>query len=244
MVARRLTQLVSTAGVGARIPSERDLAAEWGVARMTLRNAIEILVRSGQLERRRGAGTYVVEPPYAKTLGLSSFTADMRSRGRVPSTTVLDFSEQPAGAEIALRLGVDEDEPMFRVTRLRLADGQPIATETNWIPVALVPGLDVEAVTGSLFGVLGERYGITPGEATSMIDAVNPDRATAAALGISSRVPCLRIRMEYVDQRLRPLMASTGIHVGSRYQLQITLNAGAFSPTPTDAAAEVAGVPA
>jgi GntR family transcriptional regulator len=244
LVARRLTQLVSTAGVGARIPSERDLAADWGVARMTVRNAIEILVRAGQLERRPGAGTYVVEPPYAKTLGLSSFTADMRNRGRVPSTIVLDFAEQPAGAEIALRLGVDEDEPMLRITRLRLADGQPIAVETNWIPIHLVPGLDAEAVTGSLFGVLGERYGITPGEATSMIDAVNPDRASAAALGISARAPCLRIRMEYVDQRLRPLMASTGLHVGSRYQLQITLNAGAFSPAATESATEAVGVPA
>ncbi len=69
---------------GDRIPSERDLAARWGVARMTARKAIETVTAEGWLERRRGSGTYVAQMPYAKTLGLSSFTADMRRRGLVP----------------------------------------------------------------------------------------------------------------------------------------------------------------
>jgi DNA-binding GntR family transcriptional regulator len=231
MVVGLLRQLVAAAGAGARIPSERDLARDWGVARMTVRNAIEILINAGQLERRPGAGTFVVEPPYAKTLGLSSFTDDMRSRGRQPSNRLLEFSVQRAGADTSVRLGVDEDEPVYRFTRLRLADGQPIAVETNWIPVESVPDLDEAALEGSLFALLNERYGITPGEATSTIDAVLPDAATAAALGIGEHAPCLRIRMEYLDQRRRPLMAATDYYAGSRYQLHVTLSANAFAPS-------------
>ena len=82
-----------------------------------------------------------------------------------------------------------------------------------------------------MFALLNERYGITPGEATSTIDAVLPDAATAAALGIGEHAPCLRIRMEYLDQRRRPLMAATDYYAGSRYQLHVTLSANAFAPS-------------
>jgi GntR family transcriptional regulator len=229
MVVRLLRQLVATAGVGARIPGERDLARDWGVARMTVRNAIDILVRAGQLERRPGAGTFVVEPPYAKTLGLSSFTDDMRRRGRVPSSVVLSFTVRPAGSDTSVRLGIDEDEPVYEFTRLRLADGQPIAVETNWIPVERAPALGEGELEGSLFELLNDRYGIVPGEATSTIDAVLPDAGAASALAIGVHAPCLRIRMDYLDQRRRPLMAATDLYAGTRYQLQITLSASAFS---------------
>ena len=231
MVVRLLGELVATTQVGTRIPSERDLARDWGVARMTVRNAIGSLIKAGQLERRPGAGTFVVEAPYAKTLGLSSFTEDMRSRGHDPSNQLLEFAVQRYGADPIVRLGVDDDEPVYRFTRLRLADGQPIAVETNWIPVDVVPDLDETALDGSLFALLNDRYGIIPGEATSTIDAVLPDIAVASALGIGEHSPCLRIRMHYRDQRGRPLMAAVDYYAGSRYQLQITLSANAFAPS-------------
>jgi GntR family transcriptional regulator len=230
IIVRRLRQLIATMGPDTRIPSERDLARQWGVARMTVRNGIDVVIKAGQLERRPGAGTFVVEAPYAKTLGLSSFTDDMRSRGREPSNRVLEFTLEAAGPEISHRLGVADDEPVHRFTRLRLADGQPIAVETNWIPVAVAPSLDEAAVEGSLYAVLTERYGIAPGEATSTVDAALPEAATAAALEIGEHAPCLRIRMDYVDQRGRPLMASDGLYAASRYQLQITLSPNAFAP--------------
>ncbi len=189
MVVRLLGELVATTQVGTRIPSERDLARDWGVARMTVRNAIGSLIKAGQLERRPGAGTFVVEAPYAKTLGLSSFTEDMRSRGHDPSNQLLEFAVQRYGADPIVRLGVDDDEPVYRFTRLRLADGQPIAVETNWIPVDVVPDLDETALDGSLFALLNDRYGIIPGEATSTIDAVLPDIAVASALGIGEHSP-------------------------------------------------------
>ena len=136
---------------------------------------------------------------------------------------------QRAGPETSARLGIDDAEHVYRFTRLRLADGQAIAVETNWIPVDLLSDLDEAALGGSLFVLLSERYGIRPGEATSTVDAVLPDAATAAALGIDKRSPCLRVRMDYVDQLRWPLMAATDYYAGSRYQLQVTLSANAFA---------------
>ena len=149
----------------------------------------------------------------------------------MPSNRLLEFTLTSGGSRHSVRLAVDDDEQIYRFTRLRLADGQPIAVETTWIPAELVPGLDEAALEGSLFALLAERYGITPGEATSTIDAVLPDRQTAAALRIGRHAPCLRIRMDYLDQRHHPLMAATDYYAGSRYQLQVTLSGNAFTPS-------------
>jgi GntR family transcriptional regulator len=214
---------------GDRIPSERELAERWGVARMTARKAIETAAAEGWLERRRGSGTYVAQMPYAKTLGLSSFSADMRRRGLSPTTQVLDFCVGPAGPESEERLGMAPGEEEVRFTRLRLGDDEPIAVEITWMPAGMVPGITPGDLTGSLFETLADKFGIGLGETASTIGAAKPDRATATALGIDPDVPCLRIEMDYLDNRRRPIMAATCFYRGDLYQLHVVLTPNAFT---------------
>jgi GntR family transcriptional regulator len=226
---RQLRHLVGTLEAGSRIPSERDLAVHWGVARMTARKAIETLTAEGWLDRRHGSGTYVAQMPYAKTLGLSSFTADMERRGLAPSSRVIDFDRIPADSAIAARLDLDEGEEVVRFTRLRLADDEPIAVETTWIPAHLVPGLDEDDLSGSLFETLGRKFGITLGQASSTIDPALADETTATELGIDGDEPCLRIQMAYTDHRRRAVMAATCLYRGDRYQIHVVLTPAAFN---------------
>ena len=229
----RLRNLVGSLDIGARIPSERDLAVEWGIARMTARKAIESLIVEGRLDRRRGSGTFVAQSPYAKTLGLSSFSVDMQRRGLTPSSRLLAFGRGPADASLAGRLQVDNGDAVVTFTRLRLADGEPIAVETTWIPVALVPGLIEQDLQGSLFEALVARFGIVLGQASSTIDPVVVDQATAAILEIEPCQPCLRVQMDYLDHRRRSIMAATCLYRGDRYQLQVVLSPAAFTAEPT-----------
>jgi len=226
---RQLRHLVGALEPGARIPSERDLAAQWGVARMTARKAIETLTVEGWLDRRHGSGTFVAQMPYAKTLGLSSFTADMERRGLTPSSRVLDFDLISADSATAARLDIDEGDEVFRFTRLRLADGEPIAMEITWIPADLVPGLSEDDLTVSLFETLRQKFGITLGQASSTIDPALADEATAAELAIEGQEPCLRIQMEYTDHRRRTVMAATCLYRGDRYQIHVVLTPAAFN---------------
>jgi GntR family transcriptional regulator len=228
-VISRLRHLVGGLDPGSRIPSERSLAAEWGVARMTARKAIETLTGEGLLERRQGSGTYVAQMPYAKTLGLSSFTVDMQRRGLTPGSRVLDFAQIPADAATAVRLDIDEGDEVVRFTRLRLADGEPIAVETTWMPAHVVPGLTEEDLSGSLFETLAGRFGITLGQASSTIDPALADDSTANELGIDPTHPCLRIQMDYLDHRRRSIMAATCLYRGDRYQLYVVLTPAAFT---------------
>ena len=136
----RLRELVAAARVGDRLPSERDLSALWGVARMTIRAATDALVAEGLVERRHGSGTYVVPRPFARVLGLTSFTQDMAARGIVAASRVLEFELVPADAAVASRLRIAIGDATVRFTRLRFGDGDAMAVETTWMPASLVPG--------------------------------------------------------------------------------------------------------
>ena len=85
----RVLDLIEQLGVGDSIPSERQLSADLGVSRLTVRAALDELVREGYLVRRRGAGTFVTEPKIAQELTMTSFTDDMRRRGMSPASRTL-----------------------------------------------------------------------------------------------------------------------------------------------------------
>ena len=122
--------LIEQLEVGEAIPSERQLSAELGVSRLTLRAALEDLAREGYVVRRRGAGTFVGEPKITQELTMTSFTDDMRRRGLRPGSRTLELRVSPAGARLGRLLHVSPSEPVFIARRLRLADGESMAIET------------------------------------------------------------------------------------------------------------------
>src|SRR5581483_11186818 len=123
----RVLELVDALGVGDAIPSERQLGLDFGVSRLTVRAALDELVREGYLVRRRGAGTFVAEPKVAKGIDITSFSDDMRARGLTPASRTLELRTIPAGARLGRILHVSPSEPVVAVKRLRLADGDPVA---------------------------------------------------------------------------------------------------------------------
>src|SRR5690606_3088473 len=108
---------------GQIIPSERVLSEQYGISRMTVRQAIQNLVRDGYLYREKGKGTFVAANKIEQPLqGLTSFTEDMRSRGLKPGTRLLDFSVVAAEGELVRKLRVAEGESVIVIKRVRLAD--------------------------------------------------------------------------------------------------------------------------
>ena len=229
----RLRDLVAASRVGDRLPSERQLSARWGAARMTIRRATDALIEEGLVERRHGSGTYVAPQPFARLLGLTSFSQDMRERGLTPGSRLIDFDVVPADADMALRLRVAPGARILRFTRLRLANGDPMALETVWIPGGLVPSLRPDDLDGSLYELLADRYGLAPGSATVTIEPVIPDERTRWLLGVAADQACLRIEMLDRDARGRAIMAADCVYRGDRYTLTAELSGAAFSATRT-----------
>ncbi|MCC7128321.1 MAG: GntR family transcriptional regulator [Microbacteriaceae bacterium] len=233
----QLRELIAASNVGDRLPGERELSQRWGVARMTLRRAVDSLVAEGLVERRHGAGTFVTPQPFARLLGLTSFSQDMRDRGLVPSSRLLAYRVAPAEAALAAQLRVPVGDPVICFTRLRLASGDPMAVETVWIPRVLVPGLDQKSLGGSLYELLADRYRIITGAASVAIEPVLPDARIQKLLAIEREQACLHLKMVDSDTRGRVIMIADCYYRGDRYQLSADISGAAFS----DAQARRAG---
>jgi GntR family transcriptional regulator, N-acetylglucosamine utilization regulator len=151
------------------LPAERQIAADLSVSRITVRKAIDGLVGEGLLVRRQGSGNFVaarIEKNFAK---LTSFSEDMRSRGRTPKSVWLKRSEGQVTPEEALTLRLSPGAPVYRFHRLRYADDAPMCLEFATIAGACLPSLD--AVGVSLYEAL-ERAGNRPVRALQRLRAL------------------------------------------------------------------------
>jgi GntR family transcriptional regulator len=151
------------------LPPERDLAIDFNVSRITVRKAIDGLVSDGLLLRRQGSGTFVrarVEKNFSK---LTSFSEDMRARGRSPRSVWLRKSSGTVTPEESLTLRSSPGTPVYRFNRIRFADDAPMALEYATILASCLPSID--AVESSLYAAL-ERAGNRPVRALQRLRAV------------------------------------------------------------------------
>jgi GntR family transcriptional regulator len=155
----RVLELIEALGIGEAIPSERQLTTDLGVSRLTVRAALDELVRDGYLVRRRGSGTFVSEPKIAQELTMTSFTEDMQRRGLSPASRTLELKVVPAGAQLGRLLHVSPSEPVMVAKRLRLADHETMAIETLHVRESLVPDLTAaDLQEHSFYELLRDRY--------------------------------------------------------------------------------------
>lgn len=122
--------------VGDMLPSERELSERYGLSRTTVRLALQELERLGMVVRQHGRGTFVSDRS-AKTTNLMqsySFTEHMRSLGRDPVTTILEFSELDADKNLSAHMNVHLGERLYKIKRLRSADGMPMMVESTYLP--------------------------------------------------------------------------------------------------------------
>ncbi len=202
---RQLSRRISdgiTAGhlkPGETLPPERDMAAMTGLSRVTIRKAVQALVDSGHLVQRRGSGTYVapkVERLEQALSLLTSFSEDMRRRGKVSRSVWLDRSLHAATPEEMMVLGLSAHDRVARLARVRMADEVPLAIERARLPARLLS--DPATVETSLYDHLDAR-GLRPVRAVQRLSAVNIGAADAAHLDLAPGAACLSIeRIAYL----------------------------------------------
>jgi len=216
---QQVLDLIERLGVGTAIPSERQLSADLGVSRLTLRAAVDDLVREGYLVRRRGSGTYVQHPKIAQELTMTSFSEDMRRRGMVPGSRTLSLQRQLAGARLGRALQVSPSEEILVIKRLRLADGEAMAIETLHIPSALVPGLTAKSLGGSFYELLEEHYGIVVASGIQAIEPTVTNEEESAALGVPLHSPALLFERTSRDATGRTIEFVQSVYRGDRYRI-------------------------
>jgi GntR family transcriptional regulator len=235
-------ELIEGLGVGEAIPSERQLGIDLGVSRLTVRAALDELVREGYLVRRRGAGTFVAEPKVAKGININSFSDDMRERGMQPASRTLDLSVIPAGARLGRILHVSPAEPVVAVKRLRLADGEPMAIELLHVRQALVPGLSAgDLEQNSFYDLLATRYDLSIIGGSQTIEPTVTNDEESSALGVPLHSPALLFERVTQSASGDIVEFTSSTYRGDRYRLVTELGAGGL-PARGPGLADVAAI--
>lgn len=220
--------------VGDTIPSERLLCEQFGVSRMTVRQAVDALVVEGLLAREQGRGTFVAPTKVDIEVRLASFGEEMRRRGMEPASTVLSADVESATPDVADALDILPGERVFSLHRVRFADGDPMAIEQSWLPCQLVPGLfDVE-LPASVYGEL-RRRGLEPDWGEETVTATEVDAADAELLGVAAGSAVLRLaRRTFAGDTACVYSRST--YRADRYALWVPLRAPKRTLTPRSTA--------
>jgi DNA-binding GntR family transcriptional regulator len=207
---------------GERLPSDEELCREFGVSRMTARNAMQRLADDGLVQRIPGRGTFAVAPPAHRFADrLMAFSHEMSRMGRTPRSRLLAREIRPATAAEAASLGLPPTEPVVVVRRVRLADDVPVAIETAILvrrTADAVMAADLEG--GSLHEALA-RAGmqLRSGEATIAAEAATAD--DVRLLDVVRGSPLLVERRIIADAHGRPIEATESRYPGDRYALDV-----------------------
>ena len=222
---RRVLELIEERRVGDAIPSERRLSAEYGMSRLTVRAALDELVREGYLVRRHGSGTFVGEPKIAQQLTLTSFSEDMRRRGMVPGSRMIELRTVHAGASLGRALHVSPDARVVCIRRVRLADDETMAIETLHVPAALVPGLTrTELENASFYELLAQRYGVVIASGIQTIEPTVTNEEESELLGVPLHSPAFLFERTSRSDDGEIVEFVRSLYRGDRYRLVTELN--------------------
>jgi GntR family transcriptional regulator len=212
---------------GDQIPSERVIAEEYGISRMTVRQALKHLADRGMVEARVGQGTFVGAPRLQQQLStLTGFTEEMEKQGRSASSIVVEAAARTADAETAQALELPAGAMVWRIARVRLADGEPVALETTEVVASMVPGLLERADFGrtSLYETLRRHYGLRPAVAEQTLAATSADASVALPLGIAVGAPVLSLTRLTRDAEGRAFEHVRSVYRGDAFVMKVRLD--------------------
>ena len=219
-VREYVRSLVTGSSPGSPAPSERELVHRFGVARMTVRQAMDALVVEGLLERIPGRGTFVARPRRVASQ-LTSFTEEMSRRGLLGESQTLMARREQAGPGVARALNVSEGDAVIHWRRLRRADGTPMCLEDAYLNEVLIPGFLQTGMPTSLYAALDAR-GLRPSWAEDSITADLSGEDEAALLEGETGAPVLRhSRRAFSDEKV--VEVSRSVYRADRFTLFVQL---------------------
>lgn len=203
----------------ALLPPERELCLEHGVSRMTARRALTVLESEGLVYRDGKRGTFVAEPRIELRLG--SFSREISKAGRHPGAELLWAEKKPASLTQAGALGIDAGAAVFALQRLRRSDNEPLALETTFYPAHIMPGFLEEDLSGSLWDVLRNQYGIVPARTVANLEVVVLDQEASQLLQTRQAAAGLRLARRTFDKQGKCFEYAEDIYRADRVSLVI-----------------------
>jgi len=206
---------------GDRFENELALAKRLALSRPTTRRAIQELVDKGLLVRKRGVGTQVVQNSVHRRVELTSLFDDLVRAGKAPATRLLDYRVDAPDEDVARELSLSGNREVVRIKRLRLANGEPLAVMTNYLPVEIAPEAALLETSG-LYQSL-RAQGVHIRLARQRIGARAAGRDEARLLDEKPGAPLLTMDRTAFDDSGRAVEYGTHCYRASRYFFDTTV---------------------
>lgn len=218
-----LDEMLQDLVAGDAFPPERELAARFGVARETVRQALHELLVEGRIERR-GRGTVVSKPKLVQPLSLRSYTEGALRMGRQPGRILITWDDVVPAPELAAGLEVDDGDAVMHLERVLLADGQRIGLESSYLPRhRFVQFTETFDPTTSLYAAI-RATGVRFGSAVERVETVLASPREAALLESTTAMPMLLLNRRSLDTEDRPIEVVRSLYRGDRVAFEALLN--------------------
>ena len=207
---------------GDKIMTEAEMAKEYGVSLITVRKAVGSLMEKGLVVRKQGKGTFVTKPKYSGNMKkLQSFTEMCEQMGVKPGAQVLENRLIMADKKVADRLGIEPGSNVVYISRLRLADGEPVQVEKSYFPLKYAFLLEEDLNNGSMFECLKEKAGAKVASSEKMIELCRATAEEAALMDVKKGDYLLFVKSTAYDENGEPMYAGIQLINGDRFSLYV-----------------------
>ena len=207
---------------GDKIMTEAEMAKEYGVSLITVRKAVGSLMEKGLVVRKQGKATFVTKPKYSRNMKkLQSFTEMCEQMGVKPGAQVLENRLIMADKKVADRLGIEPGSNVVYISRLRLADGEPVQVEKSYFPLKYAFLLEEDLNNGSMFECLKEKAGAKVASSEKMIELCRATAEEAALMDVKKGDYLLFVKSTAYDENGEPMYAGIQLINGDRFSLYV-----------------------
>lgn len=208
--------------VGSRFPSERNLASEYGISRMTARAAVSLLAQRGYVERRNGSGTFVASPKIELDLSVvAGFSDRVLQHGIVPGASVIEANTVRTSSldtDVGETLEIPGTELVHVLIRKRTGDNEVLALEESYFPARLCPDLLRDELTGSIYALLQQKCGLEPAHLRQKLEVTQLSASAAEVLETQPDAPALQVTRVTCDTEGKPVEFARDLYRADRLQ--------------------------
>lgn len=224
-IAKNIRTFISENNVdaGEALPSERELCQTTGASRVTIRKALNKLAKDKIVQRKHGAGTFVLDHVTHLGSSLKGFTGNAHTHGHSPEAIWIIKAYGTPTEEEAGILRIDETDRVVRLGRVRLSDGEPLAIEHAVVPACLLP--DISEITESLYQAL-EMKGNRPAKGAQKVRASLANPTEAGLLSVEENSEVLRIERRSYLHDGTPVELTRSAYRGDRFDIVMDLESG------------------
>ncbi|SHE76196.1 GntR family transcriptional regulator [Clostridium fallax] len=208
-----------------KIPSERELCDMYNISRTTARQALSELERKGYIYKEHGKGTFVSPKIFNQQLfKFYSFTEEMKKLGKEPTSKLLGFDLIRANEEIAHKLKIKENDQIYKITRLRLADNEAMMVENTYLPESRFPDLGEKLLLSkALYEIFKEKYFVKITRATETFKSVIMNKIDSNLLNSKSGMAAMKIeRITYESETV--IEYTVSIARGDKFEYTVNLD--------------------